>query len=229
MNTEQKKEILQKSLLFSALSPQELHALASVTSVRLYESGALIFQCDAEADGFYIVAEGKVKIYRVGFDGREQILHIFGQGDICGEVAVFEGKTFPAFAEAITKVKMLYLARNTFLDLCRQWPEISLEMLGILSRRLRKFVNLIDDLSLKEVPARLAQYILDHKKADRVSEIKLPVSKTVLASHLGTIPATLSRSLRKMQDRELIEVDGNTIRILDLEALIDLAISGKLL
>ena len=92
-------------------------------------------------------------------------------------------------------------------------------MLAILSQRLRKFVELIDDLTLKDVTSRLAKYIIKNKTRKDDSQIVLEQSKTSLASRLGTIPATLSRTLKKLQDLKIIEVDKNLIKIIDEETL----------
>jgi len=99
-------------------------------------------------------------------------------------------------------------------------PSLALHMLAILSLRLRRFVDQIENLSLKEVPARLAGYLLylseEHGEGDSV---ELEISKGQLASLLGTIPETLSRIFARMSDEGLIAVDGKKIRILDRAAL----------
>lgn len=103
-----------------------------------------------------------------------------------------------------------------------------LTILATLSRRLRRFVGLIDDLSLKDVSARLAKYLLELAEREGRDVVTLSTTKSVLASRLGTIAETLSRTFRKLQSREMIDVHDRTIRIVNREALRDIAEGMKL-
>jgi CRP/FNR family transcriptional regulator len=154
--------------------------------------------------------------------GKEHILHIFGPGEPVGEVPVFSNQPFPATAEAIIKSSLYFFPRKDFVALIERNPSIALNMLAVLSRRLRQFATQIENLSLKEVPARLAGYLLylaDEQEHRDV--VQLPVSKGQLASLLGTIPETLSRIFARMSDEGLIAVDGRSIAILDRDGLLD--------
>jgi CRP/FNR family transcriptional regulator len=192
-----------------------------------FRKGEIIFSEGEEADGFYVTVKGRVKVYKLSAEGKEQILHIFGPGEPFGEVPVFTGQRFPAHAEAMEESRIFFFPKESFVDLVRRNPSLALNMLGVLSKRLRRFTALIDDLSLKEVPGRLAAYLLylTTKKGES-SEIELSITKAQLASLLGTIPETLSRILGKMTAQGLIETDGRVIRILDRESLRELVDSG---
>ena len=148
-----------------------------------------------------MVGERKVKIYTVSTAGKEHILHIFGEGEPFGEVPVFYGQPFPASAEALLKTQTLFFPRDRFIHLIEANPSIALSMLAVLSMRLRIFANQIESLSLKEVPARLAHYLMYlSKEQGNTDVIELEISKGQLASLLGTIPETLSRIFAKMSD-----------------------------
>jgi CRP/FNR family transcriptional regulator len=98
-----------------------------------------------------------------------------------------------------------------------------------LSKRLRDFTIQIENLSLKEVPARLAAYILTlSKEQQNEKQVTLPISKAQLANLIGTTPETVSRILKKMMSSSYIEVQTKTILINDLEALLELSESGSL-
>lgn len=154
--------------------------------------------------------------------GKEHILHIFGPGEPVGEVPVFSNQPFPASAEAIIKSTLYFFPRKAFVALIENNPSIALNMLAVLSKRLRQFAAQIENLSLKEVPARLAGYLLYTAQEQGQNDvIHLPVSKGQLASLLGTIPETLSRIFAKMSDEGLIQVDGRQITIVDREGLQD--------
>lgn len=162
-------------------------------------------------------------------DGKEQILHIFGPGEPFGEVPVFTGKCFPANSEAISKSTIFFFPREAFVDLISKHPSLALNMLGVLSKRLRQFTVQVENLSLKEVPGRLAAYLLFLSNEQGSSDlVDLNISKGQLASLLGTIPETLSRIFTKMSSLNLIEVDGRHIKLLDIDGLEDLSEQGKI-
>ncbi|NDY41494.1 Crp/Fnr family transcriptional regulator [Dissulfurirhabdus thermomarina] len=186
-------------------------------------AGAAVFSEGDEGTGFYVVLEGRVKIFKLSAEGREQILHLFGPGDPFGEAAVFAGRHFPANAVALAPSRLLFFPRAAFVDLVTRRPSLALGMLAVLSRRLHRFARLIEDLSLREVPGRLAAYLLALPGAGSAAPVVLEIPKAQIAGLLGTTPETLSRILRKMSDRGLVRVDGPRIRILDRPALEDLA------
>jgi CRP/FNR family transcriptional regulator len=213
--------------LFEGLPSEQLEDLAMILTEQGFQKGDIIFSEGEEADGFYVTVKGRVKVYKLSAEGKEQILHIFGPGEPFGEVPVFTGQRFPAHAEAMEESRVFFFPKESFVDLVRRNPSLALNMLGVLSKRLRRFTALIDDLSLKEVPGRLAAYLLYlTAKKGEPSEIELSITKAQLASLLGTIPETLSRILGKMTAQSLIEIDGRVIRILDRESLRELVDSG---
>jgi CRP/FNR family transcriptional regulator len=212
---------------FEELPNEHIEDLSMIITDQVFDRGQIIFSEGDDGNGFYVVVSGRVKIFKLSPEGKEQILHIFGPGDPFGEVAVFAGQHFPANAEAMESSRIFFFPRESFSDLIKDNPSLALNMLAILSKRLRRFANLIDDLSLKEVPGRLAAHLLYLSGQSESSEqLELNITKTQLASLLGTIPETLSRILGKMSKQGLIESDGRKIKILDHEALEELAESG---
>jgi CRP/FNR family transcriptional regulator len=213
--------------LFEDLPKEQQEDLAMIVADQVYKRGQTIFTEGDDATGFYVGITGRVKIFKLSFEGKEQILHIFGPGEPFGEVPVFTGQHFPANAEAMEDGRIFFFPRESFIQLIKKNPSIALNMLAVLSLRLRRFTHLIDDLSLKEVPGRLSAYLLylsEQKKG--TSDLELTITKSQLASLLGTIPETLSRIFGKMSKQGLIELDGPRIRILDRQGLEDLAETG---
>ena len=222
-------KILSTIPAFSGLTETQLTELERITSVIRRRRGELIFSEGDEGNGFYIVMDGQVKVFKLSFEGKEQILHILGPGEPFGEVAVFAGRSFPANAESISNCRLLFLPRSDFVALISKNPHMALSMLAVLSMRLRQFTTQIENLSLKEVPGRLASYlVLLAREQDQPDSVTLPISKGQLASLLGTIPETLSRIFSKMSQQGLVQVNGSTILILDPGGLVELAQSGKL-
>ena len=214
--------------LFNGLTADQHRQLSSIVVERTYKRGQTIFSEGDEGDGFYVVSAGRVKIFKLSHEGKEQILHIFGAGEPFGEVPVFSGEHFPAHAEPLEESKILFFPRSAFIQLIKKNPSLALNMLAVLSKRLRRFSALIEDLSLKEVPGRLSAYLIYLSETkNRSDNLTLDISKTQLASLLGTIPETLSRILARMSTEDLIESDGHrTIKILDRDGLEELA-SGE--
>lgn len=211
--------------LFQGLPKQQIAALEGIVIPRKYAKGKVVFSDGEDATGFHVVMSGIVKVYKLSPDGKEQILHIFGPGEPFGEAAVFEGRSFPAYAEALEALATWFFPRQAFVALVVKDPSLALNMLADLSRRLRRFTNLIEDLSLKEVPGRLAAHLLylSEQQADSDAPI-LDITKGQLASLLGTIPETLSRILARMTRDGLIEAgEGREVRLLDRESLEELA------
>lgn len=222
-------DIIKDISLFNGLPENQLNEIGRIAVKKRYDKGEIIFLEGDEGNGFYVVADGKVKIFKSSIDGKEHILHIYGPGNPFGEVPVFSGKKFPANAQAILKSHLLFFPRTAFVELITTNPSLAMNMLAVLSMRLREFTVQIENLSLKEVPGRLASYLIylaDEQKSG--TNIFLPISKGQLASLLGTIPETLSRIFTKMSSRNLIEINGREIKLLDRNSLEDLAEHGKL-
>jgi CRP/FNR family transcriptional regulator len=210
--------------LFNGLAEEQLQELATIVVEREFRRGQTIFLEGEEGNGFYVVNTGKVKIFKLSPDGKEQIIHIFGSGEPFAEVPVFAGQRFPASAEALEDSRLFFFPRAGFLDLIGRHPSLALNMLAVLSKRLRQLAGLVEDLSLKEVPARLAAYLLyQSDQSGGGPEFALEIPKGLLASLLGTIPETLSRILAKLVKEELIQSTGPRIRIVDRAGLQELA------
>ncbi len=214
--------------LFSGLPDDQLLAIKQIAVEKKVNKGEAIFSEGDEGRGFFVVLDGRVKIYKVSAEGKEQILHIYGPGQPFGEVPVFAGQKFPANAQAISKGRLLFFPRTAFVGLITKNPSLSMKMLAVMSSKLREFTLQIENLSLKEIPARLASYLIylaDEQHSD--SEVILTISKGQLASILGTIPETLSRIFAKLSSQNLISVQGPKITLLDREGLEELAEYGK--
>lgn len=210
--------------LFKGLTTQQIDELAMIVTDQEIKRGQTIFSEGDEGVGFYIVISGLIKVYKLSPDGKEQILHIFGPGEPFAEAAVFTGSTYPAHAIALEKSRILFFPRASFVDLIRKHPSLAMNMLATLSLRLKKFAHMIEDLSLREVPGRLAAHLLFlSSQQNDTSELQLKIGKAQLASLLGTIPETLSRILTKMNKQGLIDSSSATIKIIDRDGLEDLA------
>jgi CRP/FNR family transcriptional regulator len=210
--------------LFSGLPEDQRVAIRKIALEKKFNKGEIIFSEGDEGNGFYVIAEGRVKVFKLSTEGKEQILHIFGPGQPFGEAPVFAGQKFPANAQAIEKTRVLFFLRVSIVNLISANPSLALNMLAVMSIKLRQFAVQIENLSLKEMPARLASYLLHHADEQNQGDVVvLKISKGQLASTLGTIPETLSRMFAKLSGKNLISVAGKKITLLDRRGLEDLA------
>ncbi len=217
---------LRRIPLFAELDDSALSALASRCRRLEIRAGEQVVRAGQEATAFYVVVHGRVKIYKLSPKGDEQILHHYGPGSTFGEAAVLGNAAFPAFAEALEPTVLLEIHRTTLTEAIAAEPELALVMLAGLSSKLREFARLIEQLSLKEVPARLADVLLELASDAGSTTFELGQSKRQLAAQIGTVAETMSRALKKLRADRLIEVDGPTITILDAERLRELAERG---
>ncbi|MGZ3749515.1 MAG: Crp/Fnr family transcriptional regulator, partial [Pseudobdellovibrionaceae bacterium] len=170
---------------------------------------------------------------KISPEGKEQILHVVSAPDAFAEAALFFEGTYPAFAEALNDSQLLFFPKRHFIQLIEKNPQLSINMIVSLSQYLKRFASLIEELSLKEVSSRIARYLIDlslksSKEGKSSIEIELDLSKTQLASKLGTISETLSRTLAKMKTRGIIDVKKNRIHILNPKLLEELAAGLKI-
>jgi CRP/FNR family transcriptional regulator len=225
--------LLKRCPLFAGLKDEDLKRVRAIATLRQVSKKEVLFSEGEEARGFYVILSGKVKLYKISPEGKEQILHVVSAPDAFAEAALFLEGNYPAFAESLSDSQLLYIPKRDFLQLIEKNPQLSINMIVSLSHYLRRFASLIEELSLKEVSSRIAKYLLDlsmksSREGKNPKEVELDLSKTQLASKLGTISETLSRTLGKMKGKGVIDVKGNKILILDRESLEEMASGLKL-
>lgn len=219
------RQYLQQSQLFAQLDDRSLAEIADASSLKRATRNELIFYQGDTAYGFFVVATGKVKIFKMSPEGKEQILLIANPGDSFAEAALFSGGRFPASAQALEDSELVVISRERFVTMIEKNPEIAVNLIARLAGLLRKMTSLVEELSLTDVTTRLAHYLVNQTEPQQAGTvtIQLEERKGVLAAQLGTIPETLSRSFARLVKENLIAVDGAEIRILDLDRLRTLA------
>ncbi len=221
-------EILIRSQLFGGLPEEHITEIEKIAVDKHYNKGDIIFYDGDDGIGFYLVAAGSVSVYKLSPDGKEQIFHIVKEGETIGAVPVFSGKSFPANARALSKTHLLFFDRTKFIELISGKPDLTMNILALLSMRLREFTIQVENLSLKEIPGRLASYLLYLSQEQGNKDlVKLNISKVQLANLLGTGPESLSRALGNMKTKKLIEEVDTNIRLINRDLLEELAERGK--
>lgn len=216
-------EVLRGLALFSRLSEGALASVADRTVMKKYSKDALLFREGEEARGLFIVVSGGVKIYHASPDGREQVLHVERPVHSLAEIPLFDGSPYPASARASEDSRILFLPRDAFEWLYRHNPEIADATVRELGRRLRRLVRLVDRLSLKSVPARVAATLLEGAAAAGAARdggtFALLSTQEELAVELGTTRESVSRALSSLRRKRIIRLSGQRAEILDFEAL----------
>ena len=203
--------LLRSCRLFADLDAPELRDIQAITLHREYRKGQLIFTEGEVSRGFCVLAAGTVKIYRLGPDGRERIIHVVAAGDSFAEAAMFM-TAYPATAEALSTATVLWIEKNGFKQLLGHDSKLSFKIIGALVQRLNHLRNVLTDLTLKEVPARFASYVLS-LPAQPGQPIRSNISKTTLAQMLGTTKETFSRLLARLSQHRVLTYRGNLIRV----------------
>jgi CRP/FNR family transcriptional regulator len=230
--SEQKKDVLRKIYLFSGLKESDLETLARLAINRRFARDATIFWEDREAQGFFILLSGHVKLAKSSPDGKEYIMRLVNPGETFGEAAVLAEAGYPVTAIALEDCQTLYFPKADFLSLLTSSPTLARNMLATMSRLLFHLTKQLEDLSLKEVLSRLARYVLDRsvethgRVADELS-FDLTITKTHLAAYLGTISETLSRTLARLKTLGAIAEDKGRITIKDATLLQNIAKGSK--
>jgi CRP/FNR family transcriptional regulator, dissimilatory nitrate respiration regulator len=213
---------LRSCQLFVGLSQTDLENIADVAVAKSLEKDEYLFHEGDPARGFYVMQRGAVNVHRVNAAGKEQIIHVFRAGDSFAEVALASATGYPADARAIESSQVLLIQKEGILELLKQKPELALRMLGSMSSHLRVLVGQLEDLTLKDVETRLANWLVKrcpNPQSDKPVGIELAMTKRVLAAELGTISETFSRTLGSLRQRKLISVKGKTITVLSPLAL----------
>ena len=222
------RDIIIRSQLFFGLSEEHITEIEKIAVDKHYNKGEVIFYDGGEGIGFYLLISGSVNVYKLSAEGKEQILHIVKEGDTIGAVPVFSGKSFPANARAVSKSHLLFFDKRKFIRLITDKPNLIMNILALLSARLREFTLQVENLSLKEIPGRLASYLLYlSQEQENTDLVKLNISKVQLANLLGTGPESLSRALGNMKTKKIIEEEDSKIRLINRLLLAELAERGK--
>ena len=224
-------ELLKHVMLFSGLEDEDRRSVAALAIERRIPAGQVLFREGQAAEGFYVVLDGRVKVYKLSPDGRQQILHVFGPGQAFAEAAMFAGETFPAFAEALAESRVAFFPRDRFLEGLRDNPALAAGLIASLARLCRQLTTLIGQIALRNMTGRLARYLADLARRkgtalEKGASVRLDLPKGELARHLGVDPATLSRALGRLASADLITVEGRVITFCNGPALEALA-SGQ--
>jgi CRP/FNR family transcriptional regulator len=224
MGPQNNESVLRKTQLFARLTESEMRTLCSHVSKRRFGRGETLFSEGDPCHGLFVVAMGRIRIFKLSPSGREQVLAVEGPGSSFAELPVFDGGVYPASASALEDAEVLFISREDFQNYCCEHPEVALKVLAVVGSRLRRLVAIIEDLSFTTVRQRLISLLLRlaQEGGDATKQglrVELTATHQDLAAELGTVRELVSRNLSRLQAEGLLEVDGRTIIVRDLPAL----------
>jgi CRP-like cAMP-binding protein len=210
--------------IFSEMGAAELDSVALGTHPVYADKGETVCRTGDPCNGFYVVVYGQVKLGFTSPQGIEKVVEIVRPGQSFGEALMFLDKPYIVFAQALADTMLLHVAKQSVFEMLDRHPGFARRMLSGLSRRLHGLVRDVEAYTLRSGAERVIGYLLADVPDDAVPggppvEITLTPGKSVIASRLNMTPEHFSRILHDLAASGLIEVNGRTIRILDLERL----------
>ncbi len=208
--------------IFSDLKPDAIEKISKIGTTKVFPKDAIILREEESGSAMFVILKGKVKVSRDSAEGKEVILTILNDTDFFGEMAILDGLTRSATITAMEDTNLFIIERDQFLNLLKEHPEVSINLLQELTRRLRSADMKIKALSLKDAEGKVATVIV--QLAEEVGKIrqgiveieKLPLQQD-LANMAGTSRETISRTLHSFAKKGMVELEGSKLRILNFE------------
>jgi CRP-like cAMP-binding protein len=213
-------EFLKAIPYFSGLSPAELDSITKLMFEKTAERGDIILFEEEPAEALYFVASGAVKVFKTSAEGKEQILSIVRPGESFNDVPIFDGGANPASAQAMGPVVLYGIEKSDLEVILTDHPQVALNVIRVLSQRVRHLVSLVEDLSFRHVTGRVAKILLEH--ADDARGPRPRLTQQEMAAMAGTAREVVGRSLKALEEEGAIRLDRHRIVISDKQALRDM-------
>ncbi len=212
------KKNIDSIIYFEGITAEELNFISDNSLLRTYTTHETIFMENEVAEGLWVVAKGRVKIYKLNPDGNEHILHLLGPGRTFNDIATLDGGPNPANAAALSaEVQVWLIPSDVIAHVLTQNSRVALNVIRLMANRVRSLVGQIEDLALYSVIVRLARFLI--KQTEDPSLSGVGITRTAIAAHLATTPQTISVALREIEATQAIKFDRHQIIILDEDKL----------
>jgi len=210
-------EFLKSILYFSALDLAELESIRKLMFEKIADRAEMVLLEGESAENLYFVASGVVKVFKTSVEGKEQILSIVRPGESFNDVSIFDDGPNPASVRTMGPV-LLYGIKKSYMEaILRDHPQIALNVIKVLARRVRHLLSLVEDLSFKHVIGRVAKILLEHIGGEMGRAPGL--TQQEMAAMAGTAREVVGRSLKELEEAGAIKLDRHRIIIRDKEAL----------
>ncbi len=217
-------DAIKKLTFFSELQEEDLEKISKITMERSYKKNMLIFMEGEPGEAFYYIKTGKIKVFRTHEDGKEHIVHLLGEGDVFGEVTLFNNTSYPASASVYEDAVVGIIKNQDMENLVRNNPELALKLIKILVRKLTFAQQKVKELTFNDVFSRTASQILKlaseyGKNGNNGIVIDIQLTRQELADMIGTTRETVSRAISKFKKEKSITEEDDKIIIIDQEKL----------
>ena len=202
---------------FARLDTETMEAVATNAVRQRYHRGEVIFLEGDPCAGLFFVEEGRIKLYKLSLEGKEQVVRLLGPGESFNEVAVLDDGTNPVSAMAALDSALWVIDRSAMLELLNTHSLLAVVIIENLAGHARHLLSLVEDLSLRTVSARLAKLLLAQAEGGGPAPHRM--TQQDMAAQLGTVREMVGRALRSFEDQGLIRFERHRIIVLDREGL----------
>jgi CRP-like cAMP-binding protein len=216
------REALRRVLFLRDANEEVLRTLLARARIVKVQRGEVLFLRGEPCHGLHVVLDGAIRLYNSSSNGREQVIGVERGGSVIGELPLFDGGNQPYSAEAMSPSRLLFIPREHVLTVIHAHPELMQAALRALAIRIRRLLHLVEELSLHEVPERVARYLLAQAK-ERGACFTLDYTHAELAAQLGTVREVVTRTLNRFRKAGWISIQDGKITVLDPDALQALA------
>ncbi len=223
-STEIIKHNLKRNNLFSKLTDLQIDRVCQFSQLHKLIDGQLLFNQSDKVTSFYMVINGKIKLYRMSPDGQEKIIEIVKSGEVFAEALMFTSQTdYPVSSAALDDTIVISINAKNFREMLWDSTATCLLLLGDMSFRLRRLIKEIDTLTLHSGTCRVASYLIQEMSEGK-DNFTLDTAKNVIAARLSVKPETFSRIIKNLKNQGILTIDGNYITVHDIDALKKLSI-----
>lgn len=217
-------EIVSGHALLGQLEPDELARVLAFSRTEKFSTGDVIFRRGEPGQSMMIVIGGRIKISVSSSEGKEAVLAILGRGEVLGEMALIDGKERSADATAMEASEALLIHRRDFVPFLERNPAICMRLLGVMSDRLRRTSEMVEDRSFLDLPGRLAKTLIDMgetsgTETDDGLRVDMPMSQSSFGALLGASRETVNKQLKSWQDEGLILTGRGYVVLVDPQRL----------
>lgn len=211
-------EVLSRVPYFANLDSALLAMVAQQTRLQRYNPGQIVLLEGDHDVALYIVESGWLKAVKTSAEGREHVLHFIGPGEVFNAIGVFAEDSNPATVIALEVTSVWVIQQEAMLALFDEHPELGRIVIQRLAKRVQQLIQMVEDLSLRTIEARLARYLIEQSRAEQMARPRW-ATQAEMANRLGTVPDVLNRALRSLAKDGLIRVERQQIQILDYAGL----------
>jgi CRP-like cAMP-binding protein len=225
-NNDEENSIREINSVFKHLTPEETEKVESERIVNSYKRGTLIYKEGNRATGIYCIHNGVIKIYKTGFDGKEQIIRFAKPSDLIAFRSVLSSEPACTSAKVLEDTTVSFISSDTILYLVRNNGNFALDLLQLTCRELEEANSYLTDVAQKTVRERLAEVLLQLKAnfgTDKIGYLQISLTREELANIVGTATESIIRLLSEFKDDRLIELNGRKISLLNIPSLTKIA------